>query len=233
MLDAGSPPDIKEGLTIGGDVPAGWPYESKDVPDLSPTLWPALPGFREAIFSYYDPVQDLGLHLMRLLALSLDMPWDFFDEAYRWSNSSLRMLRYPPQPANAAFNQLGAGAHTDWGAITILAQDACGGLEVQNSAGDWLSAKPIPETFVVNLGDMVARWTNDLYHSNMHRVMNNVSNTDRYSVVLFYNPNYFTRVECLPSCAPPDGPPKYAPCQAGEHINERRMIAARRQGEIT
>ncbi len=152
-----------------------------------------MPGFREALDAYYFPMLDLGRHLMRLLALSLGEPEDCFDAAFRAPSASLRLLRYPPQPADAESNQLGAGAHTDWGAITLLAQDDCGGLEVENARGEWLRAVPVPDTFVVNLGDMIARWTNGAYHSNMHRVMNNVSGRNRHSLVLFFNPEYYTR----------------------------------------
>src|SRR6202041_1189802 len=117
---------------------------------------------------------------------------DFFDAGLRGPAAPLRLLRYPPHPAGAKYNQLGAGAHTDWGWITLLAQDECGGLEVETAAGDWIRAEPIPGTFVVNLGDLVPRWTNGLYHSNMHRVMNNRAGRNRHSIVLFYNPAYDT-----------------------------------------
>jgi isopenicillin N synthase-like dioxygenase len=225
QLDAASPPDIKESFNFAGDFGA-------PTPDPVDNLWPeGLPGFREALEAYYAPMLDLGRHLMRLLALSLDEPETRFDEAFRAPSASLRLLRYPPQPADAAYNQLGAGAHTDWGAITLLAQDDCGGLEVENARGEWLHADPVPDTFVVNLGDMVARWTNGRYHSNMHRVMNNVSGRNRHSIVLFFNPAYYTPVECLPTCLAADGGhAKYPACTAGEHIAQRyresRMHAA-------
>jgi isopenicillin N synthase-like dioxygenase len=226
MLDKGSPGDLKESFNFVEDLPPDHPHAHDGTFDVAPNQWPdGLPGFREALLSYYRPMTDLGLHLMRLLALSLDIPEDFFDAAYRFANPSMRLHRYPPQPQDAAFNQLGAGAHTDWGVITLLAQDDNGGLEVENAAGDWLRADPIPGTFVVNLGDMIARWTNGLYHSNMHRVMNNVTGRNRHSIVLFYNPVFNTRVEVLPTCIAVTGPPKYDPCTAGEHINERRLVA--------
>jgi isopenicillin N synthase-like dioxygenase len=226
MLDKGSPGDLKEGFSISGDPVPGDTTVTDPTSDFKPSKWPAdLPGFRERVLAYYEPMTGLGRHLMRLIALSLDMPEDFFDAAYQWSYPSLRLHRYPPHPEQAAFNQLGAGAHTDWGVITLLAQDQNGGLEVENAAGEWLRAEPIANTFVVNLGDMIARWTNDLYHSNMHRVLNNISGSDRYSMALFYNPRFQTRVECLPTCLPVDGKPNYAPCTAGEHIHAKRVEA--------
>jgi isopenicillin N synthase-like dioxygenase len=228
VLDVGSTaPDLKEGFLVAGDPAPGAPTVAGALSDTLANRWPSgLPGFREGVLNYYAPMCDLGLHLMRLLALSLDMPEDFFDEPYRFSNPRLRMHHYPPQPADAAFNQIGAGAHTDWGAITLLAQDDCGGLEVENAAHEWLRGEPVPGTFVINLGDMVSRWTNGLYHSNMHRVMND-SGRDRYSIVLFYNPKHHTRVECLPTCLPADGKPAYEPCTAGEHLDQMRMLTLR------
>lgn len=225
ILDNGSPGDLKEGFTLAGDLPAGHPYAGSNIPEAAPTQWPPLPGFREAVLAYYEPMLALGRHVMHLLAASLDLPEDYFDEGYRYANPALRMHRYPPHPENAAFNQLGAGAHTDWGVITLLAQDENGGLEVKNADGEWLRATPIPGTFVVNLGDMISRWTNDLYHSTMHRVLNNVTGGDRYSMALFYNVHYETRVECLPTCLIEETTPKYPPCTAGEYIQHKRLVA--------
>lgn len=226
MLDTGSPGDLKEGYTFAADLSADHPYRNANIPEVAPNRWPApLPGFRENLLDYYLPMLELGRHLMHLLAVSLDLPETFFDEAYRFANPALRIHRYPPHPANAAFNQLGAGAHTDWGVITLLAQDDNGGLEVQNADGEWLRALPIPGTFVVNLGDMIARWTNDLYHSTMHRVLNDISGADRYSMALFYNACYDTRVECLPTCLVDGVAPLYLPCTAGEHIQQKRLTA--------
>ena len=214
-LDNASPGDLKESFNFSDGA------RSRE-PDGDGNQWPDdLPGFREGLEAYYEPLLDLGLHVMRLIALSLDMPEAFFDAALERPNAPLRLLRYPPQPADAQFNQLGAGAHTDWGGITILAQDACGGLEIENAQGEWVQADPIPETFVVNLGDLISRWTNDLYHSSLHRVMNNRAGRNRHSMVLFYSPEYATRVECLPTCLPVDGKPSYPPCTAGEHLAQR------------
>ena len=119
------------------------PYVKAKLPNHGPNQWPRnLPGFREAIEAYYAPMCDLGRHLMRLIALSLSLDEAYFDDAVREPSATLRLLRYPPQPQGTAGNQLGAGAHTDYGAITLLAQDDNGGLEVENAAGKWLKATP-------------------------------------------------------------------------------------------
>ena len=214
-LDNASPGDLKESFNFAAPGRPGRP-------DYTTNLWPdSLPGFRRDLEAYYQPMLALGLHVSRLLALSLGMPIEFFDEALSVPSAPLRLLRYPPHPGNAKYNQLGAGAHTDWGWITLLAQDECGGLEVETAAGEWIRAEPIPGTFVVNLGDLVPRWTNGLYHSNMHRVMNNRAGRNRHSIVLFYNPAYDTHVECLPTCLKPGEAPKHPPCTAGEHLAQR------------
>ena len=228
QLDDGAPQDLKESFYVARDLGPDHPHVKAGLPNHGPNQWPDfLPGFRDGIETYYLGILDLGRHLMRLLALSLQLDETYFDDAFRQPAATLRLLRYPPQPKDAAANQLGAGAHTDYGAITLLAQDACGGLEVENAAGDWVFAEPIPGTFVVNLGDMVARWTNDIYHSNMHRVYNTRASRDRYSMALFFNPDFYTQVACVPTCLPESGQPNYPACTAGEHVAEliRRSYA--------
>ena len=136
-------------------------------------------------------------------------------------------MRYPPQPFDAKDNQIGAGAHTDWGWITLLVQDEHGGLEVETAAGDWVRAEPIPGTIVVNLGDIILRWTNGRYHSSLHRVMNNRSGRNRHSMVLFFNQSHDTMVESLSTCLEPGETPKYPPCTSGEHTLQRYQDSRR------
>lgn len=214
-LDKDSPGDIKESFnfTTGG-VPG--------TPGYKTNMWPDdLPGFREELEAYNSALRGLGLHISRLIALSLGLSFNAFDETFDPQKSPLRILRYPPHPETAQFNQLGAGAHTDWGWITLLAQDSLGGLEVETASGDWVRVDPLPGTFVVNLGDLVRRWTNGKYHSSLHRVMNNRSGRNRHSIVLFFNQAHETQVTCLPTCLEPGEKPLFPPCTAGEHTLER------------
>ena len=147
-LDNFSPADLKESFNFSAPGVTG-------NPDTVANLWPDdFPGFRDGLEAYYEPLRKLALHVSRLIALSLGMEFNFFDATFHTQKAPLRLLRYPPQPSDAKDNQIGAGAHTDWGWITLLVQDERGGLEVETAAGDWVRAEPIPGTIVVNLGDI-------------------------------------------------------------------------------
>ncbi len=218
-LDDGSPPDLKEGFLIGVDLDDDHPYVRDGVPNCGANQWPTEPtSFKPQYEAYVAEMFRLGRHLMKLLALSLDLPEDHFAEGLVEPLFNSRLLRYAPQPEEAAFNQIGAGAHTDWGMITILLQDDVGGLEVENAAGEWISAPPIPGTFIINLGEMVRVLTNGLYHANMHRVLNNHSGKDRFSVPTFFDPSYFTEIACASTCLPENGEPDYPATTVGGHI---------------
>ncbi|MBW4695069.1 MAG: hypothetical protein KME27_25235 [Lyngbya sp. HA4199-MV5] len=212
-------PDLKEGYYIGVDRGADDPLVQAGIPNHGANQWAALPGWREPLEAYFALMLNLSAQLTRALALSLDLDEHYFDAMMDNSMSVLRLLHYPPHPVGTLTDQLGCGAHTDWGCITILLQDQVGGLEVRNASGEWIPATPIPDTFVINLGDMMARWTNDYYQSTPHRVMNRSGN-ERYSIPFFFDPNYHALVECLPTCQRADHPPKYTPITAGAHIIE-------------
>ncbi len=104
--------------------------------------------------------------------------------------------------------------------MTLLAQDNAGGLEVRTASGDWIEAPPIEGTYIINLGDLTMRWTNEIYRSNMHRVKNNGSNTDRYSIPFFFNPNPDSVIETIPTCYDEANPRKFETCTAKEHLDE-------------
>ena len=216
-----APPDLKESFYVAMELPDDHPWAQKRIRSFGHNQWPqGLPGFRAQTLAYQAAVRALGDRVLALIALSLDLPADFFAPFYDMPGTTLRMLRYPLQPKAALVNQLGAGAHTDWGGVTLLAQDALGGLEVRNADDEWIRATPIPGTFVVNLGDLMQRWTNDLYRSNMHRVKNNSGSRERYSIAFFYSPRPDSRIACMLTCTSADNPAKYKPCTAAEHKDE-------------
>jgi len=211
-----------ESFYVNVELPDDHPYVRAGIRSYGGNRWPAsLPGFREDMLAYRAAITALGAELMALIALSLELPEDYFAPMFALASGTLRLIHYPPQPADAAVNQIGAGAHTDWGGITLLLQDDTGGLEVRNRDGDWLIAPPVKDAFVVNIGDLLQRWTNDLYRSNMHRVLNGAgARRDRYSVPFFYSPDYASKIECLPTCTSTGLPPLHPPCTAGEHMME-------------
>ena len=221
-LDALAKPDLKESFYCGVEYPPDHPYVLKGYQSYGANQWPhELPGMAAQCEAYIAAMRALAQRLMQLMALSLGLQESYFDHVHDNPMITLRLLSYPPQPANADEHTFGAGAHTDWGAITLLAQDRHGGLEVSMPDGSWVPATPIAGSLVVNLGDMIPRWTNDLYHSNPHRVRNvHSGGQKRYSLPFFYSPDYETSVVPLATCVPEGEAPRYAPCSAGEHLHE-------------
>jgi isopenicillin N synthase-like dioxygenase len=218
ILDASTGIDRKESIFVGVEWPADHPLVVARTPHHGPNLWPDLPGWREAVTPYFTAMEKLARTLLSALALSLDLPWDHFDPCLVDHMSSLRLLHYPPHPTADPDREVGCGAHTDWGALTVLAQDDTGGLEIRRASGEWVPATPVPGAFIVNLGDMMARWTNDLYASTPHRVLNR-SSRDRYSAAFFFDPAFHTSVECLPTCRSDDRPARYPPITSGAHFD--------------
>ena len=221
-LDAGARPDVKESFYCGMAYPDDHPYVVAGYQTYGHNQWPPeLPDAPAICEAYIQTMLALARRLMQLLALSLSLPENYFDGTSESPMLTLRMLRYPPHPQDADERTFGAGAHTDWGALTILAQDGHGGLEVQMPGGDWVAATPQAGCFVVNLGDMIPRWTNGLYHSNPHRVRNRHSGgAPRYSIPFFYEPDYFAVIEPVPGSVAPGETPRFATCTAGEHLKE-------------
>ncbi len=214
--------DNKESMFLGVDHHDDHPLVVRGTPHHGLNQWPDwLPGWKESVNTYFDTMEGLARLLINGLAISLDLPWGHFDRDMVDPMLSLRLLHYPPHPDADPDREVGCGAHTDWGVLTILAQDQTGGLEVQLPSGRWIAAKPIPGTFIVNIGDIMMRWTNDLYASTPHRVLNRSTN-DRYSVAYFVDTNYYALVECLPTCTGPDRPKRYPPITAGEHLVEMK-----------
>lgn len=221
-LDATAKPDLKESFYAGVEYADDHPYVQAGYHTYGANRWPEqLPWVKEQSEAYIKRMHALAIRIMQLMAISLDLPENYFDGVHDSPMVTLRMIRYPAHPKDADERTFGAGTHTDWGAITMLAQDSTGGLEVQMPNGEWVDATPIEGSFVINLGDMIPRWTNGHYHSNPHRVRNRFSNgKPRFSVPTFYSPDYRAKVEPVPGTVPEGEKPKFEACLVGEHIRE-------------
>ena len=209
-LDPTQPPDIKESFYLGVEAigPNQWPDEA------------LLPGFRAGMEAYSAACDALARRLMALFERALALPAGHFDGFMRHPTCTTRLLHYPPQPAVLAPGQIGCGAHTDWGALTLLAQDDAGGLQVPSLGGDWVDVAPIPGAFVVNIGDLMARWTHDRWRSTLHRVVNRVAGRERFSIAYFFDLDAEAVILPLPGCVPAGEVPRYGPITAGEHLVE-------------
>jgi isopenicillin N synthase-like dioxygenase len=185
-------PDRKEGLYLGTELSVDHALVRAGTPVHGPNLFPPLEGFRATVLEYIDAVTGLGHRLMAALALSLDLPDDYFASRYTADPLILFRIFNYPAPAHSTVGEWGVGEHTDYGLLTMLLQDGHGGLEVKSN-GRWIDAPPIPGTFVCNIGDMLERMTRGVYRSNPHRVRPSVRH-DRLSFPLFFDPNYFARV---------------------------------------
>jgi isopenicillin N synthase-like dioxygenase len=218
-LDPGKPPDVKEAFNIGLELPPDDPEMLARAPFRAANLWPDMPDFRDTMLDYFNQVWRLGRDLHRGFALDLGLAPDYFETRLDRPNATLRLLHYPQSAVPLSDGQLGAGVHTDYGNVTLLATDAVGGLMVQDRSGRWLDAPVIPDTFVCNIGDCLMRWSNDVYVSTPHKVVN--PGKDRYSVAFFLDPNPDAVVACLPTCVSADRPAKYAPITGAEFLRSR------------
>lgn len=220
QLDPTLPSDLKETFDMGLHLPMDHPQVLAGKPLRGPNRHPDLPGWQALLEQHYLDMQALALTLLRAMTRALGVPTDFFDQRFVEPVSVLRMIHYPPRHSATSATQQGAGAHTDYGCITLLHQDDAGGLQVRNVDGQWLDAPPIAGTFVVNLGDMMARWSNDRYVSTPHRVIS-PQGVDRYSMPFFAEPHPDTPIDCLPGCQDAEHPPRYAATTCAEFLLSR------------
>lgn len=182
-------------------------------------VWPALPGFREVVQRYFDAVLAVGRRLHSSFALDLGLPEDFFADKIDRPLATLRLLRYPTPTREVPSERIGAGTHTDYGNVTLLATDGVAGLQVRRRDGRWVDAPAVPGAFICNVGDCLMRWTNDIYVSTPHRVVRPAA--ERYSIALFVDPNPDALVSAIPSCVAASESPRYEPITANDYLQRR------------
>ncbi|KII94910.1 hypothetical protein PLICRDRAFT_693225 [Plicaturopsis crispa FD-325 SS-3] len=215
-------PDFKESMEIGRDWDATWKNRWPHETDA--------PAFKRTMLDFYQTCHELHVVVMRSIAIGLELDEFFFEDKINEQCHNLRLLSYPPIRSSLlkGDDQARAGAHSDYGTLTLLFQDSVGGLEVQNPhTKHFQPAHPVPGTIVVNAGDLLARWSNDVLRSTLHRVVappaQKVSATEsitpaRQSIAFFCNPNFSTEISCLPNCYGPGVAKKYEPVTTEEYI---------------
>lgn len=223
--------DWKEAFGIGPIHPVAAPSAQEAI-YFGQNLYPDAPAsFRATYEAYYAQMEQLAASILRIFAACLGIEPTFFERAIDRHISVLAVNHYPAQATKPAPGQLRAGAHSDFGTITILhTGDNPGGLQVLDKTGAWEDVTPTADMFVVNIGDLMAQWTNDRWVSTLHRVVNPATDRahlERQSIAFFHQPNWHAAIACLPGCADADNPPKYEPTTSGAHLS---MKLARLRG---
>jgi isopenicillin N synthase-like dioxygenase len=223
--DGVAPADLKEFYHVGPVDVGDDPYytSARGRQFFLPNIWPADPAeFRAVATTYYRAMHRLVAFLMRLTALGLGLDESYFDDKVNRSVGTMRLNYYPPQHRPPLPGQLRAGAHTDYGGLTILnGEDAPGGLQVRGRDGGWTDVRTAPDEFVVNIGDLLMRWTNDRWLSNLHRVVNppldDARTASRLSIAFFNHPNWDVMIECVA----PAGAARYQPVMSGDYRDQK------------
>lgn len=186
-----------------------------------PNQWPAgLPDFKSTVRAYHAALSDLARQLVRAVAVALNAPPDSLLPHFARPTTFLRLLYYPPQPPQSPDDLYGSSPHTDYGFITLLLQDEVGGLQVRAPEGDWIDAPPIPGTLLMNVGDMLHRWSNGRLLSTPHRVINR-SGQARYSCPFFFDPDLSSVIEPLPTCVSAENPAHFEPLVYGDFLYQQ------------
>jgi isopenicillin N synthase-like dioxygenase len=215
----GSPTkDLKESFIWGREFSADALASLADNPMVGRNQWPAfVPRMPQILNTYFESCINLGQSLLRVFAVALDVIPEYFLGSFDFTISRGSTLYYPPQPPDFEENQFGVAPHTDYGCLTLLYQDEVGGLQVLGAGGSWINASPIKGTFVVNVGDLLARWSNDRFRSTPHRVVNS-SGRVRQSLAVFVDPNFATPIVPV---VKEGKAAKYKPTTCGAHILSR------------
>lgn len=235
MAGGEGPPDYKEVFAVGpDDVPQELYFTgAESYPSFAPNLWPEAPAdLRPKMLAYWREMEALMRVIGEALAIAIDLPDDTFEDVLDHRHTSqLRLLHYPAPAGDIVPGQLRAGEHSDVGMMTILRNDPVpGGLQVKIREGKWIDAPALENTFILNIGDLLMRWTNDRFVSTLHRVMvpppDAGNEARRLSIGFFVGPRYNATVECLPTCCGPNDPPKYDPVLVDDYRTGRFAAGA-------
>ncbi|MBC7970509.1 MAG: isopenicillin N synthase family oxygenase [Verrucomicrobia bacterium] len=225
-LNPQRPGDAKECFNIGKEEPRK-EERSLSGSDLSQAAltqnrWlPEDDEFRQTMLGFFGACIAATDRILQAFALSLQLPPSFLIDLHSKRENTLRLLHYPSLETALEPDQIRAGEHSDYGSVTLLFQDDVGGLEVQSRSGEWLFAPCIPDTLLVNTGDLMERWTNDVFRSTKHRVgvpTGDRAHRSRYAIAFFCYPNMDVEISCIDSCQSPTSPSKYAPVLAGDYL---------------
>jgi isopenicillin N synthase-like dioxygenase len=226
-LGAAQPADLKETFSFGPSAFRRLDHKPADDAEafvFSANPWPlAGDAFRLAVMAYYREMSALAARIMRFFAIALELPETFFAPFIDREASALRLLNYPAMIEDPLPGQLRAGEHSDYGSLTILMQEeAPGGLEVKGLDGAWHRVPALAGSFVINIGDLMQRWTNDLWKSTLHRVtvppLDLRANARRQSIAFFHQPNWDAQIACIETCLAPGERAKYPPVGSGEYL---------------
>jgi len=210
-------PNLSESLMVMHEVEPGDPARADD-PLAGPNQWPVIPGFKDAILAYESAVQELARRLVGVFEAALRAKPGLLSASFDHPTTFLRLLHYPPQDPTGPDDEFGSNPHTDYGFLTILAQDSSGGLQVRAPDGEtWLDAPPRPGAFVLNVGDIGERWSNGTLRSTPHRVLNRTGR-DRYSIPYFFDPGSAAVVSPLPGCIPAGEAPRFETVTYGDYL---------------
>lgn len=216
VSDETAKPDANEAFFLKRERLPNDPLVIEERRFAGPNQWPhGLNDFRNNILKYTNAVDTMTKRLLHPLALSLKLPPDFFDEAFEESQFSFRLSHYPP--ARRTEGLYGIAPHTDINFMTFLPQSSVAGLQISVSPGRWYDVPNVANSFVVNTGDTLHRWSNQKYLSTPHRVIPQVDH-HRYAIPFFMGPHLDTRIECLPTCTNETNPPKFRPITYGDYL---------------
>lgn len=215
-VNANDQPDLNEAFFVRRERAPDDPMLRAGRRFAGANVWPDdLPGFRDTVLAYIDAVDMLARRFLPVCATALEMPADHFGAAFAESQFTFRLTHYPPVAARP--NQFGIAPHTDANFLTFLAQTDVPGLEVRLPSGAWLDVPYVPDSFAVNAGDMMYRWTNGRFKSTPHRVVPPVGR-DRYAIPYFFGPHLDTVIACLPTCTDAQSSPRFPPITYDDYL---------------